>query len=26
LGVADMEALFRSARGFVLETGEPPVA
>jgi Domain of unknown function (DUF4381) len=26
LAVADMEALFQSARGFVLETGEPPVA
>jgi HAMP domain-containing protein len=26
LAVTDMEALFRSARGFVLETGEPPVA
>jgi hypothetical protein len=26
LGVADMESLLRSARGFVLETGEPPVA
>jgi hypothetical protein len=26
LAVADMEALFRSARGFVLETGEPPAA
>jgi len=26
LGVADMESLFRSARGFVLETGERPVA
>jgi hypothetical protein len=26
LGVADMESLFQSARGFVLETGEPPVA
>jgi hypothetical protein len=25
LGVADMESLFRSARGFVLETGEPSV-
>jgi hypothetical protein len=24
LAVTDMEALFRSARGFVLETGEPP--
>lgn len=24
--VADMESLFRSARGFVLETGEPPAA
>jgi HAMP domain-containing protein len=26
LAVTDMELLFRSARGFVLETGEPPVA
>jgi HAMP domain-containing protein len=26
LAVTDMESLFRSARGFVLETGEPPVA
>jgi HAMP domain-containing protein len=26
LTVTDMESLFRSARGFVLETGEPPVA
>ena len=26
LAVMDMESLFRSARGFVLETGEPPVA
>jgi HAMP domain-containing protein len=26
LAVADMESLFRSARGFVLETSEPPVA
>jgi hypothetical protein len=26
LAATDMEALFRSARGFVLETGEPPVA
>ncbi len=26
LAVADMEALFRSARGFVLETGEAPLA
>jgi hypothetical protein len=26
LAVADMESLFRSARGFVLETGETPVA
>jgi hypothetical protein len=26
LGVADMESLLRSARGFVLETAEPPVA
>jgi hypothetical protein len=26
LAVADMESLFQSARGFVLETGEPPVA
>jgi hypothetical protein len=26
LAVADMESLFRSARGFVLETAEPPVA
>jgi hypothetical protein len=26
LAVTDMEALFQSARGFVLETGEPPVA
>jgi Domain of unknown function (DUF4381) len=26
LTVADMESLFQSARGFVLETGEPPVA
>ena len=26
LAVADMESLFRSARGFVLETGEPPAA
>jgi hypothetical protein len=25
LTVTDMESLFRSARGFVLETGEPPV-
>ena len=25
LAVTDMESLFRSARGFVLETGEPPV-
>ena len=26
LAVTDMEALFQSARGFVLQTGEPPVA
>jgi len=26
LAVADMESLFSSARGFVLETGEPPAA
>ena len=26
LGVADMESLFRSARGFVLETAEPSIA
>ena len=26
LGAADLESLFRSARGFVLETGEPPGA
>jgi Domain of unknown function (DUF4381) len=26
LAVTDMEALLQSARGFVLETGEPPVA
>jgi HAMP domain-containing protein len=26
LAVTDMESLFRSARGFVLETSEPPVA
>src|ERR1700730_10422900 len=26
LAVTDMESLFRSARGFVLETAEPPVA
>lgn len=26
LAIADMESLFQSARGFVLETGEPPVA
>jgi hypothetical protein len=26
LAVADLESLFQSARGFVLETGEPPVA
>lgn len=26
LAVTDMESLFQSARGFVLETGEPPVA
>jgi hypothetical protein len=26
LAVTDMESLFRSAHGFVLETGEPPVA
>jgi hypothetical protein len=26
LAVTDMEALFQSARGFVLETGEPRVA
>jgi Domain of unknown function (DUF4381) len=26
LAVADMESLFRSARGFLLETAEPPVA
>jgi Domain of unknown function (DUF4381) len=26
LAITDMESLFRSARGFVLETGEPPVA
>jgi hypothetical protein len=26
LAVTDMESLFHSARGFVLETGEPPVA
>ena len=26
LAVTDMESLFRSARGFVLETGEPPAA
>jgi len=26
LAVADLESVFRSARGFVLETGEPPVA
>ena len=26
LAVADMESLFQSARGFVLETGEPAVA
>jgi hypothetical protein len=26
LAVADMESLFRSARGFVLETAEPPIA
>ena len=26
LGVADMESLLQSARGFVLETGEPPGA
>jgi hypothetical protein len=26
LAVTDMEALLRSARSFVLETGEPPVA
>ena len=26
LAVTDMESLFRSARGFVLQTGEPPVA
>jgi HAMP domain-containing protein len=26
LAVTDMESLFRSARGFVLETGEPPTA
>jgi Domain of unknown function (DUF4381) len=26
LAVADMESLLQSARGFVLETGEPPVA
>ncbi len=26
LAVADMESLLRSARGFVLETGETPVA
>ena len=26
LATADMESLFQSARGFVLETGEPPVA
>jgi HAMP domain-containing protein len=26
LAVTDMESLFRSARGFVVETGEPPVA
>ena len=25
LAITDMESLFRSARGFVLETGEPPV-
>jgi hypothetical protein len=26
LATADLESLFQSARGFVLETGEPPVA
>ena len=26
LAVTDMESLFQSARGFVLQTGEPPVA
>jgi HAMP domain-containing protein len=26
LAVTDMESLFRSARGFVLQTGEPPAA
>jgi HAMP domain-containing protein len=26
LAITDMESLFRSARGFVLETAEPPVA
>jgi hypothetical protein len=26
LAVTDMESLFQSARGFVVETGEPPVA
>ncbi len=26
LAVADLESLFQSARGFVLESGEPPVA
>jgi len=26
LAVADLETVFQSARGFVLETGEPPVA
>jgi hypothetical protein len=26
LAVADMESLFQSARGFVMETGEPSVA
>jgi hypothetical protein len=26
LAAADLESLFQSARGFVLETGEPPVA